>query len=68
MSILLFYLLAIYYSQPVKKKLAGVAGFEPTECQSQSLVPYPLATPQDVSYGVDSRSRTDGLQSHNLAL
>ena len=25
--------------------LAGVAGFEPTQCQSQSLMPYRLATP-----------------------
>ena len=27
--------------------VAGVAGFEPTGCQSQSLVPYRLATPQE---------------------
>ncbi len=26
--------------------LAGMAGFEPAKCQSQSLVPYHLATPQ----------------------
>ena len=26
--------------------LAGLAGFEPTGCQSQSLVPYRLATAQ----------------------
>ena len=26
--------------------LAGVAGFEPARCKSQSLVPYRLATPQ----------------------
>ena len=28
--------------------MAGVAGFEPTRCQSQSLVPYRLATPQSI--------------------
>ena len=27
--------------------MAGVAGFEPTQCKSQSLVPYRLATPQN---------------------
>ena len=26
--------------------MAGVPGFEPGECQSQSLVPYRLAIPQ----------------------
>ena len=26
--------------------LAGMAGLEPAKCQSQSLVPYHLATPQ----------------------
>ena len=26
--------------------MAGVTGFEPVECQSQSLVPYRLAIPQ----------------------
>lgn len=26
--------------------MAGVAGFEPTKCGSQSAVPYHLATPQ----------------------
>ncbi len=26
--------------------MAGVEGFEPSECQSQNLVPYRLATPQ----------------------
>ena len=29
--------------------MAGVAGFEPTGCQSQSLVPYRLATPQNIT-------------------
>ena len=29
--------------------MAGVAGFEPTRCQSQSLVPYRLATPQNIT-------------------
>ena len=26
--------------------MVGVEGFEPSECQSQNLMPYPLATPQ----------------------
>lgn len=29
-----------------KREMAGVEGFEPSECQSQNLVPYHLATPQ----------------------
>lgn len=32
------------------RKMAGVVGFEPTKCQSQSLVPYRLATPQKSTY------------------
>ena len=28
--------------------MAGVGGFEPPECQSQSLMPYRLATPQSI--------------------
>ena len=31
--------------------MAGVPGFEPGKCQSQSLVPYRLATPQQVNGG-----------------
>ena len=31
--------------------LAGVAGLEPAKWQSQSLLPYLLATPQDLSGG-----------------
>ena len=30
--------------------LAGVGGLEPPKCQSQSLVPYHLATPQYLIY------------------
>ena len=43
-------LLALHNSLPIlnvlASKLVGVAGIEPTKCQSQSLVPYRLATPQ----------------------
>ncbi len=28
--------------------MAGVKGFEPLECQSQSLMPYRLAIPQSI--------------------
>ncbi len=28
--------------------MAGVKGFEPLECQSQSLMPYRLAIPQNI--------------------
>ena len=56
------------------KKVAGLAGLEPTECQSQSPLPYRLATSQDVKCtgctffgGVGNRIRTDGLQCHKLA-
>ncbi len=33
-----------------KTKMAGVGGFEPPECRSQSPVPYRLATPQLILY------------------
>ena len=33
-----------------KRALAGVAGIEPAKWQSQSLLPYLLATPQDSYY------------------
>ena len=54
--------------------MAGMAGFEPAKCQSQSLVPYHLATSQCGSpecwvregNGVSEGTRTLGLQSHNL--
>ena len=43
-------LLILHNSLPILNvlatKLVGVAGIEPTKCQSQSLVPYRLATPQ----------------------
>ena len=32
--------------------LAGMAGFEPAQCQSQSLVPYRLATPHRVTFRI----------------
>ena len=44
------------------------------ECSSQSAVSYRLTTPLwilrflEIKNGVDNRIRTDGLQSHNLAL
>ena len=50
-----------------RKKLAGVAGLGPAECESQSLVPYHLATPQQKN-GVSNGIRTHDLQGHNLAL
>ena len=48
----------------------GMAGLEPTKCQSQSLVPYrlgyiPILTKKN---GVNYGSRTHDLQGHNLAL
>ncbi len=30
----------------LNKKMAGAEGFEPSQCQSQSLMPYRLAMPQ----------------------
>ena len=45
-------------------RLAGVTGFEPVECRSQSPVPYRLAI---AHYKVGRGIRTLGLQSHNLA-
>ena len=32
--------------------MAGVQGFEPRKCQSQSLMPYRLATPQYFQHSV----------------
>ena len=43
-----------------------MAGFEPTKCHSQSVVPYHLATSQ--KNGVDDGTRTHDNQNHNLAL
>ena len=45
--------------------LAGLGRFELPKCQSQSLVPYRLATAQ--YYGVEDGTRTHGLQCHKLA-
>ena len=45
--------------------LAGLGRFELPECQSQSLVPYRLATAQYIN-GVDDGIRTHGLQCHKL--
>ena len=70
-------------SQPNKKApfrvpfcLVGLDGLEPSECHSQSVVPYHLATAQykekrlfvEVFFlsGVDSGIRTHGLQCHKL--
>ncbi len=50
--------------------MAGVVGFEPTQCWSQSPMPYRLATPhrtKRLNYGVIEGNRTLDLQSHNLA-
>ena len=48
--------------------LAGVVGFEPTQCWSQSPMPYRLATPHRAKIsGVIEGDRTLDLQSHNLA-
>ena len=51
--------------------LAGVVGFEPTQCWSQSPMPYRLATPHhrksELINGVIEGGRTLDLQSHNLA-
>ena len=48
--------------------LAGVVGFEPTQCWSQSPMPYRLATPHRAKFsGVIEGDRTLDLQSHNLA-
>ena len=38
--------------------MAGTDGFEPSECQSQSLVPYHLATSQYIKDGGPLRTRT----------
>ena len=51
--------------------MAGLGGFEPPKCQSQSLVPYRLATAQYLicfKSGVKDGTRTHDLQGHNLAL
>ena len=67
------------FSLPQKKNhklvlffiLAGVGGFEPPKCQSQSLVPYRLATPQyyiKFVCGVEDGTRTHGLWCHKPAL
>ena len=70
-------------AQPNKKApfrvpfcLVGLDGLEPSECHSQSVVPYHLATAQykekrlflEVFFlsGVDSGIRTHGLQCHKL--
>ena len=50
------------------RKTVGRGGrIRTCECESQSLVPYRLATPLKIS-GVSKEIRTLGLQSHNLAL
>ena len=41
-----------YREQSSRYFLAGVQGFEPRKCQSQSLMPYRLATPQYFQHSI----------------
>ena len=53
-----------------QNKLAGVVGFEPTKCRSQSPVPYRLATPHrnSVSAAVAAKGFWLGWQDLNLRM
>ena len=60
----------IKFACQAKVDLAGVVGFEPTQCWNQNPMPYHLATPhhdQKNFSGVIEGGRTLDLQSHNLA-
>ena len=58
-----------YTPLSIPAQMAGVVGFEPTQCWSQSPMPYRLATPHRTKRinGVIEGDRTLDLQSHNLA-